>query len=146
MGQYNVNINNRSINKWTAPYKAFLRYYSNSSDTEWGPESCRINTQGKDVTQAQRQRLELPTVTLTSQLPYDVPLVEFTYLLFTGMPGESLRRWPSLCHCACVTSFEHWLTPLCIDSFEQCLKNAFTASVCHLSKPITHHKLQIKTQ
>ena len=59
---------------------------------------------------------------------YDVPLVEFMYLIFTRMPGENYRRVPlvefmylvftrvpgesycrrprSLVVCACVTSFE----------------------------------------
>ena len=34
----------------------------------------------------------------------DVPLVEFMYIIFTRMPGESYRR---LLRSACVTSFEH---------------------------------------
>ena len=35
----------------------------------------------------------------------DVPLVEFVYLVFSCMPGESYRRGLSLC-CLCVMSFE----------------------------------------
>ena len=39
--------------------------------------------------------------------PEKVPLVEFMYLVFTRMPGESYRRrLRSLCCCACLTSFE----------------------------------------
>ena len=46
------------------------------SETERGPDrSCRFNT---DSTQIQHTR--------------DVPLVEFMYLVFTRMPGESSRR------------------------------------------------------
>ena len=37
----------------------------------------------KDVTQAQQQRPEVSE---------DVPLVEFVYLVFTCMPGESYHR------------------------------------------------------
>ena len=43
--------------------------------------------------------------------------VEFMYLVFTRMPGESYcRRLRSLWLCLCVTSFERWLTPLFVDS------------------------------
>ena len=36
-----------------------------------------------------------------------VPLVEFIYLVFTRMPGESYRRQlRSFVRCVCVTSFE----------------------------------------
>ena len=44
--------------------------------------------------------------------PEDVPVVEFMYLVFTRMPGESYRmRLRSLLLC-CVTYFER----LCVDS------------------------------
>ena len=37
----------------------------------------------------------------------DVPMVDFMYLVFTRMPGESyLRRLRSLLFCACVTYLE----------------------------------------
>ena len=46
----------------------------------------------------------------------NVPLVELIYLFFTRMPGESYRRrLRSLLPCLCVTSFERFLTSLCID-------------------------------
>ena len=68
----------------------------------------------------------------------DVLLVKFIQLVFTRMPGESYLRhlWWSLCSlyllachvrvnvgnsglccCVCVTCFQRWLTPLCVDSF-----------------------------
>ena len=46
----------------------------------------------------------------------DVPLVEFVYLVLTCMPGKSTAGNSGLCCCACVVSFEHLLTPLCVDS------------------------------
>ena len=60
-------------------------------------------------------------------------MVEFMYLAFTCMPGESYcRRLGSLllclfdafralinCWCVCLTSLEHWLTPLCLDFSKQ---------------------------
>ena len=36
----------------------------------------------------------------------DIPLVEFMYLVFTRMPGESYVDDSGLC-CTCVTYFEH---------------------------------------
>ena len=36
----------------------------------------------------------------------NVPSVEFMYLVFTRMAGESYRRRLGSCCCACVTSFE----------------------------------------
>ena len=45
-------------------------------------------------------------------LSQTVPLVEFIYLLFIRMPGESYRSLS----CVCVTSFERQLTPLLVDS------------------------------
>ena len=71
--------------------------------------------------------------------------MEFTYLVFTHMPGESYRDFlvflmrtdlwwdlytlylhtcqvrvtvgdSGLCCCTCVTYFERWLTLLCVDS------------------------------
>ena len=44
----------------------------------------------KYVRQVQQQRHESPTVIL--YLCKDVPLVEFMYLVFTSMPGESYHR------------------------------------------------------
>ena len=41
-------------------------------------------------------------------------LVEFMYLVFSRMPGETVGD-SGLCCCVCVTSFERWLTPLCVD-------------------------------
>ena len=35
----------------------------------------------------------------------DVPQVEFMYLVFTSMPGESDRRRLRHCCCTCVTYF-----------------------------------------
>ena len=42
-----------------------------------------------------------------------MPLVEFMYLVFTRIAGES---YSGLCCyvCVCVTSFECLLTPLCV--------------------------------
>ena len=42
----------------------------------------------------------------------DVALVEFMYLVFTCITGESYCSHSGLCCCA-VTSFKCWLTPLC---------------------------------
>ena len=50
--------------------------------------------------------------------------MEFTYLVFTRMPGESYsRRLASLLLCP-VTSFQRLLTPLCVDSRTQKKNNA----------------------
>ena len=38
-------------------------------------------------------------------VPDDVPLVEFMYLVFTRMPGESYSRWLRSLLLCCVTSF-----------------------------------------
>ena len=38
------------------------------------------------------------------------------YLVFIGIPCESYHRRLDLFCCVCVTSFERWLTPLCIES------------------------------
>ena len=96
----------------------------NKSETERGPErSYRINTKGvnyrsKDVTQVQQQRPESPSLTLTwhtcytsyinstrdtsSAVHQHVPVVEYMYLVFTRMPGESYRRrLRSLLLCLC---------------------------------------------
>ena len=57
-----------------------------------------------------------------------MPLVEFMYLLFTRMPGESYRRSIGslfVCLFVSVTSFERKLTPLCVDS-----ARALWASFC----------------
>ena len=62
-----------------------------------------VNVRWKDVTQTQQQRPESPTVTLTwhaskykihelHQRYIYLPLVEFMYLVFIWMPGESYRR------------------------------------------------------
>ena len=46
----------------------------------------------------------------------DVPLVEFVYLVFTRMPGESYcRRLRSLVFCLCCV-FRALIYPLCVDS------------------------------
>ena len=70
----------------------------------------RVNYARKDVTPAQQQRPESPTVTLTWHASkYKVQ----------GM-GDS-----GLCCCVCVTSFARWLTPLFVDSAQ-----AVRASFC----------------
>ena len=38
-------------------------------------------------------------------VPEDVPLVEFMYLVFTRIPGESYSRWLRPLLLCCVTSF-----------------------------------------
>ena len=70
-----------------------------------------VNLRSKYVTQVQQQRPESPTVTFTwhaykykvhklyqrcifASSCKDVPLVEFMYLVFTRMPGESFEDIP----------------------------------------------------
>ena len=56
-----------------------------------------VNERSKYVTQVQQQRPESPLVTplgLRVNTRFeDGPLVEFMYIVFTRMPGESYRRW-----------------------------------------------------
>ena len=52
-------------------------------------------------------------------LNYNIPLVEFMYLVFTRKPGENYsRRLRSLLFTS-VTYFEHYLTLLCVDQRER---------------------------
>ena len=102
-----------------------------------------VNQRSKDVTQAQQQRPESPTVTLTWHVckyktyyklrqrfilkctsdgiyvpciiaHMDVPLVEFMYLVFTHVPGESYsRRLRSLLLYSCDV-IRALINPLCV--------------------------------
>ena len=52
---------------------------------------------------------DLALIIKIQKYPQDIPLVEFVYLVFIRMPGESYRRRLGcllLC-CVGVTSFEH---------------------------------------
>ena len=42
----------------------------------------------------------------TTTFTEDVPLVEFMYLVFTRIPGESYRRRLRFCCCTCVMYLE----------------------------------------
>ena len=95
-----------------------LCYYDCADLTNKG-----VNSRAKYATQVQQQRPESPTVTLTW---HEVPLVEFMYLAFTRMPGESYTVGDlRLCCRACVAYIGHELTPLFVDS-----AGALWASLC----------------
>ena len=84
---------------WTRPENVMKVSKYITSQTFLGSTNMGVNYHSEYVTQEQQQRPQSPTVTLTWHAckykvhkPEDVPLVEFMYLVFTCMPGESYRR------------------------------------------------------
>ena len=93
-----------------------------------------VNQRSKYITQVQQQRPESPTVTLTwhackykvHKLRYILSRWEFTLTRVYSHLERMYRNLctlyitvgdSDLCCCTCVTYFERWLTPLCVDSF-----------------------------
>ena len=93
---FNVSVGQDSVHK----PQPFWRERRAEAVSNWGPSAYQPNA--------------LPPGQTGS--PGDVPLSEFMYLVSTTCQVRVTINDTGLCYCVCVTSFERYSTPLCVDS------------------------------